>query len=63
MKANESHYEAAIEIYGKSGTASVFEYAGAIGVDEFSCCDPCETDTPDCKVNEEIICLVCGSIK
>ena len=65
MKANQQQYDIALAIYEKSKepVTSVFEYAEAIGVDEWSECEDCDTNTPDCQVDKDTICLVCGSIK
>ena len=62
MKANQSQYEVAVEIYEKSKqtVTDVLDYAKRIGVDEWSICPECEDDTPDCHDNS---CLVCGSSK
>ena len=62
MKANQSQYEVAVEIYEKSKqpVTDVLDYAKRIGVDEWSICPECEDETPDCDDNS---CLVCGSTK
>lgn len=60
MKANDNQYEEAVKIYEKGGPSAVYDYARKIGVDEWSLCDPCEEETPDCY---DGACLVCGSQK
>lgn len=60
MKATDKQYEKAVKLYEDGGASAVYEYAKEIGIDEWSTCEPCETDTPDCEDN---ICLVCGSVK
>jgi hypothetical protein len=60
MKATDKQYKKAEKLYEKSGASAVYEYAEKIGIDEWSTCKPCETDTPDCKDDS---CLVCGSVK
>ena len=60
MKATHKQYEKAVKLYKNGGAYAVYEYAKEIGIDEWSTCEPCETNTPDCKDDS---CLVCGSVK
>jgi hypothetical protein len=60
MKATSKQYKKAEKIYEKGGASEVYDYAEEIGIDEWSTCFACETDTPDCK---DDTCLVCGSAK
>lgn len=65
MKANQQEYDIALAIYerSKEPVASVLEYANKLGIDEWSECNACDINTPDCQANTDTICLVCGSIK
>jgi len=60
MKATDKQYEKAVKLYEDGGATAVYDYAKDIGIDEWSICFACETDTPDCKDGS---CLVCGSVK
>lgn len=62
MKANEDQYKKAYKIYQKSKhpMTEVFAFADSLGIDEWSVCSACETNTPDC---EDGSCLVCATFK
>ena len=60
MKATQQNYNTAVKVYETSGQSGVYDYAHKLGVDEWSYCSPCETETPDCHDKS---CLVCGSQK
>jgi hypothetical protein len=60
MKATEQQYEECITIYQMDGASGVYRYADSHGIDSWSNCYACETDTPDM---EDGSCLVCGIFK
>lgn len=60
MKATNKQYKKAVKLYEDGGATAVYDYAKEIGIDEWSTCEPCEAETPDCKSK---CCLVCGSSK
>jgi hypothetical protein len=60
VKATQKQYDECVELYDKRGPNAVYEYAERHGIDEWSYCEPCESNTPD---TEDECCLVCGSYK
>jgi hypothetical protein len=60
MKATEEQYEECVTIYQHDGASGVYRFAESNGIDEWSECYACETDTPDM---DDGSCLVCGTFK
>jgi hypothetical protein len=60
IKAKQSQYEQAVDIYYQSGVDGVFKFAEENGLTSVSECVDCELKTPDTDDN---CCLICGSKK
>jgi hypothetical protein len=60
MRASQRQYNIAVKIYEKAGADGVYQFANAVGINEWNECQPCETETPD---THDFCCLVCGSSK
>lgn len=60
MKATQEQYNQCIDLYNTGGPSLIYDYAVRNGIDSWSLCDACDTDTPD---THDSCCLVCGSKK
>jgi len=59
---NTALYETAYSLYQAIGQDAVCEWGYRVGL-PFARCEPCETDTPTIRENEESLCAVCATVR